>query len=416
MRFVSSEGAKYTIAQTKVRVVCEPQVWVIMGNKRNKGMPEQQQQGQQDNSLDFLWMIAFLIGAIVLGWYFGKTYIASVILQVRFYEITAIDFLFSLFTKLTQFVGLPSPQSNLSALASYIQKNIGAAMDYSDLVNVSIVVGNYLKYPLTLLIVAGAALLHFSGVSHRFRHTFDTKLLKNLEQENWPQITPVVKLDLVNKKLDDGPWAISLSPMRFCKKNNMIDIEEKNGKYNVTLRRGVANRILSLQLGPRWFGAEVLPMHLKALAAIFAARINGDKKNADALLDQISASASSSHLNYSGVEELLRKNISSKKVGKIIGLHAYVTTVLASMLVGARELGVLATSEFIWLKPIDRRMWYMLNSTGRPTAVSEICGAFSHWLAEKKLGLPLAVPMIEEGVRGLELALSDMIYKPEEEE
>lgn len=80
----------------------------------------------------------------------------------------------------------------------------------------------------------------------------------------------------------------------------------------------------------------------------------------------------------------MHKHLDSKKVAKILGLHGYVTTVLASMLVGARELGVLATSEFIWLKPLDRRMWYMLNSVGRTTPVAEICGAFAHWLAEKK--------------------------------
>ena len=61
-------------------------------------------------------------------------------------------------------------------------------------------------------------------------------------------------------------------------------------------------------------------------------------------------------------------------------------------------------------------MWYMLNSVGRPTATIEICGAFAHWLAEKKLGLPLMVPMVDEAVRGVEVALSEIIYKPDEEE
>ena len=379
-------------------------------------MPEQQQQSGQDNSLDFLWLMAFIIGAIILSWYFGKVYIVSAVFYVRLYEITALDFVFSLLTKLTQLVGLPSPQFNLGELANYIRKNIGAPINFSDLASMSTIVGNYIRYPLTLLMFVGAALLHFGGASQRLRHIFDTKSFKNLEQENWPQITPVVKLDLVNTKLDEGPWAFSPSPMRFCKKHDLLDIEERNGKYNVTLRRGTANRVLSLQLGPRWHGVESLPIHLKALFVIFATRINGDKKSSDALADQISASGAGSHFNFSGVEELLRKNANSKKVAKIIGLHGYVTTVLASMLVGARELGVLATSEFIWLKPIDRRMWYMLNTVGRPTAVSEICGAFAHWLAEKKLGLPLAVPMVEEGVRGLEIALSEIIYKPEEEE
>jgi intracellular multiplication protein IcmP len=100
---------------------------------------------------------------------------------------------------------------------------------------------------------------------------------------------------------------------------------------------------------------------------------------------------------------------------KIVAGHAYITTAMASLLNISREAGVLATSEFIWLKPLDRRMWFMLNSVGRPTAVAEISGAFAHWLAEKKLGIPLVIPMVDEAVTGLELALKDILYKPQDD-
>ncbi|MDR1057023.1 MAG: type IVB secretion system coupling complex protein DotM/IcmP [Coxiellaceae bacterium] len=378
-------------------------------------MPEQQQSGQ-DNSLDFLWIIAFAMGGIILVWYFGQVYITTAIFYVRLYEITFLDFIFNFLSKATQFIGLPSYQVDFSQWLVFIRGNLGAAASFSDLVSLSNFVGSYMRYPLSLLMLGGAALLYFGGASHRLRHTFNTKLLKTLEQENWPQITPVVDLDLVNAKLDEGPWAIGLSPVRFCKKHDLLDITEKRGQYTMTLRRGAAYRILSLQLGPQWKSVNALPIYLKALFAIFAARINEDKKSSEILLDQISASAKNgSKLSFAGVEELICKYGNSKKVNKIINLHGYVTTVLASMLVRAREVGVLASAEFIWFKPIDRRIWYMLNSVGRPTALPEICGAFAHWLAEKKLGLPLMVPMVDEAIKGLELALSEIIYKPEEE-
>lgn len=379
-------------------------------------MPEQQQQSGQDSSLDFLWIMAILLGAIILTWYFGKVYITKGVFYVRYYEIVAINFVLDFWSKLIQFIGFAPFRSGLYEWSIYIRNNFGMAVSFNSLVDLSTAVGNYLRYPLTLLALGGAAILHFTGISHRFRNTYTTDQLKKLEQVNWPQITPVANLDLVKQKLDEGPWAIALSPMRFCKKNNLLDVEEKNGKYIATLRRGSAYRVLSLQLGPRWRGAEFLPPYLKALFAIFAARINEDKKSAEVILDRISASATTiDNLNFFGVDELMRKHMNSKKVAKVMALHGYVATVLASMLVGAREVGVLATSEFLWLKPIDRRIWYMLNSVGRQTAVPEICGAFSHWLAEKKLGLPLVVPMVEEGIRGLEVSLSELIYKPEEE-
>jgi len=380
-------------------------------------MAEQQQQQGQDNSLDFLWIVGILIGIIYLGWYFGQAYIVSAVFFVRFYEIIAANFVFNMLVKVMLLVGLPAPQSALNEWLVFIQQNRNAVgVDFSTLVKLSTVVGDYIRYPLTAIMLGAAALLHFGSASTKLRHVYDNKSLRLAEQDNWPQIKPILGVDLIKQKLDEGPWAISLSPMRFCKKHNLLDVEEKHGKYTAILRRGAAYRLLSLQLGPKWYGAENLPPYLKALFAVFAAKINGDKKSADNLLDQIAISSKGKEFNFAGVEELMHKYLNSKKVVNIVSLHGYVTTVLASMLVGARSAGVLATAEFLWLKPIDRRMWYMLNSVGRQTAVAEISGAFAHWLAEKKLGLPLMAPMVEEAVHGLELALADMVYKPDEEE
>jgi intracellular multiplication protein IcmP len=380
-------------------------------------MAEQQQQQGQDNALDFLWIIGILIGIIYLGWYFGKAHIVSAVFFVRCYEIMAAEFVLDMLARVMLLVGLPALQSPLNEWLVFIRQNNGAVgIDFSMLVNLSTAVGNYIRYPLTALMLGAAALLHFGSSSARVRRIFDNKSFRVAEQDNWPQIKPILGIDLVKQKLDDGPWAISLSPMRFCKKYELLDVEEKHGKYNVTLRRGAAYRLLSLQLGPKWYGAEKLPPYLKALFAIFAAKINGDKNSAESMLDQIAISSQGKQFNFNGIDELMHKYLNSKKVVKIISLHGYVTTVFASMLVGARSAGVLATAEFLWLKPIDRRMWYMLNSVGRQTAVAEISGAFAHWLAEKKLGLPLTAPMVEEAVRGLELALAEMVYKPDEEE
>lgn len=376
----------------------------------------EQQQSGQDSSMDLLWIIAILIGVVILSWYFGKVYITSAVFHVRLYEVYALDLVLGSVTKLINFTGLPAPQFNLADWVVYLRKGIGVEISFEDMVTISTMVGDYLKYPLALLTVVGAAALHFGGASHLFRHVFDGKSLKTLEQEIWPQITPVVKLDLVKAKLDEGPWAFSPSPMRFCKKYDLLDIEERQGKYTALLKRGAAHRIFSLQVGPRWHGPDKLPIYTKALFAIFAARVNADRKGAEALIDHLSSTAGDGKPDFTGTEELLRKHAGSKKVGKIVSVHAYVTTVMASMLVGARGLGVIASAEFVWLKPIDRRMWYMLNSVGRATAVPEICGAFAHWVAEKKLGLPLTVPMVEEAVRGMEVELSAVIYKPDEKD
>lgn len=385
-----------------------------------KGAPEQQQQSG-DGSLDFLWMMVLLVIAVIATWYFGKVYIAMIVFKIRFYEIHLILFFCKHWNQLASHLSLPL--INIEPLKNnllFIQKSYGSAVDFNNLAKLSTSVGNYFKYLCTAGLVSLSAILYLGGSATKFKNVFNMERLRVEEEKIWPQITPVSKLRLAEQNLYKGPWAMALDPLRFCKKNNLLEVSFKDGKYFVSLRKGAAYRVLSLQLGPRWMGTDRLPIYLQALFAVFAARIDGDKKSADFLIDRLAASAKEQNfkpqdLNFSGVIELVNKHKNAKAVQKIIKFHGYITTVFSSLLNAAREAGVLAPAEFIWLKPIDRRMWYMLNSVGRPTAVAEIAGAYAHWITERKLGLPLIAPMVDEAVKGLEIALSEIIYIPDEE-
>ena len=72
--------------------------------------------------------------------------------------------------------------------------------------------------------------------------------------------------------------------------------------------------------------------------------------------------------------------------------NAYVYSFMATLLEVSRSDGVLASSEFLWLKPLDRRLWYVLNHVGRQTAVVEVAEQFLTGWLEKRLvnhyGLP----------------------------
>lgn len=382
-----------------------------------KGAPEQQQGGGGgDRSLDFLWLIVLIVGGTMLVWYFGKVYIAMVIFKAKLYEITAVEFTIRYWIDLAKLLNFPFPDlQNLNYWINFIHENYGAEVEFDTVSKLSFAVGQYVRYPVIAILFGLGVLLYLGGSSQRFRNVYNMNQLKMDERENWPQIMPVIKMDLVKMPLDKMPWAVSQDPMRFCKKYNLLQEEvKKDGRTTVTLRRGAAYRVLSLQLGPRWRGAAFLPDYLQALFAIFVARINGDKKIAEELTDRIAASSEGGKPEFFNTKEILQKYANSKQVVKITSLHGYVTTVMASLLSAAREVGVVSTAEFIWLKQIDRRMWYMLNSVGRYVAVAEVAGVFAHWLAEKKLGLPLMVPMVEEAVKGLEEALSEVLYKPDE--
>jgi intracellular multiplication protein IcmP len=51
---------------------------------------------------------------------------------------------------------------------------------------------------------------------------------------------------------------------------------------------------------------------------------------------------------------------------------------------------------------------------GRQTPFAEVAGIFAHWVAEKESGRKLLVPMVDEATRALEVALKEVIYRPDE--
>ncbi|MBR4747704.1 MAG: hypothetical protein IK061_09995, partial [Desulfovibrio sp.] len=79
----------------------------------------------------------------------------------------------------------------------------------------------------------------------------------------------------------------------------------------------------------------------------------------------------------------------------------------------ARRKGVLPTAEFIWLRPVDRRLYYLCNNLGRRSVWPEIAGAWAHYQTESLLGSAdpdfagLGEAHVEEACDALEAALFD---------
>lgn len=373
--------------------------------------PAAPQQQSPDNSLGPLWIVVglFLLGWLV--WSFFHTQIVSFIFAVKGLEARAIGLIIpsakQLFMQIHQ---LPSDQ-----------------VTFTELLDKSRAVGEYLRYPVILILVVLALYIYFAHVNLQFKKVYDMKSLVESERVNWPQITPVLKLDLVKEDIDKGPWAMALTPMQFAKKYGLLQKEKKvvtaftmsaklRHQVTVEIRKDEAHRVFVLQLGDYWKNLEALPIATKALFAVFAARINRDRNGAQELLLQIADSAQTGKLNFSGVGGLLRKHVKNKLIARTVHSHAYVLTVMASMLTLARNDGVLASADFLWLKPVDRRLWLMLNSVGRQTVFSEVAGPFAHWNVERVMGRPLRSPRVDEAVNGLEAAIKDILYMEEEDE
>ena len=371
------------------------------------------QQNQTDQTANFFWMLVMFIGAGMLVWWFEKTHIISFVFILRGIEMDLIIWFADGYTYMAKLLHLPVPYTHHSL--EWWRDFIASHPDHTHLTFLSVQelsedVGSWLRFPIAIILFVMGCIVSMRHSTARFVKTYSMKSLAAIESQNWPHITPVLGLNLAKQDIDVGPWAMAYTPQGYGTTFNMIEVINEDGKKVWSVRKAEATRQFILQVGPLWSGVDKLPIYLQALVVIFMGRATKKRDVADKYIAQIAASAASGKLNFTGVKEDLAQFKDSKLLSWLEHHHAYTTTLMASMLVAARSDGVLATSEFIWLKAVDRRIWYMLNSAGRQTAVVEISGAFSHWLAEKKLKRSIKTPMVKMAVKGFEEAMAAVLY------
>jgi len=369
--------------------------------------PQASPQQQGDNSLSALWITLFFFALLGVIWYLFHTQIVWFVFKIKYYEAIFM----SVFT---------------SAALPYVQTLQHVSFSSASVENLMLVttsVGKFMRYPAIILLGVLAATLYFTHPTLRYKRTHNMKTLYEQEKFNWPQVMPVSTVNLAKESIDKGPWAMCLSPMQFAKKYKLIIEEHEKTpglagreRINISLARAEAYQVFATQLGAYFYGVDKLNMHTKALFAVFASRANRDANSAKKILDQMGFSSVSGHLDFSGVDEVVNKYKDSPVVKKVLEKNAYVLTMMASMLEAARQDGVVAAADFLWLKLVDRPLWFMLNGLGRQTAFTEIAGPFAHWLAERKLGRKINVPMVEEAVKALDEGLKDIIYVPDQKE
>lgn len=366
-------------------------------------------QGDDKNSYNIIWIVTlvFVIGWVI--WHFFSYQLKTVFLKLRLFE--------------AMLVSVFSDQGDL--MQNYIQNLDVYSLELQTAGFVSTLVGSYLMYPVLGFLILMVMHLLLSHTNVRYTRPHDMNTLAKQEQKNWPQISPVVDLDLVKEDISKGPWAMAMTPMQFVKKYKLITVEiipdrkspwKADGVYKMILDKEKARWILINQLGPLWPGIDKLPEHVLAAFTVLAARVEHDGDGARALIRQLASSSAKGKTDYTGCMLLLNKHIQSKAIKRAIERHAYVYTLMATMLELARSDGVQAAADFLWLKPIDRKLWYMLNTVGRYVAVSEVAGPFSHWRTEKELGRALTVPQVEMALKGLEEALTVIQYVPGDDE
>lgn len=364
-------------------------------------MAQQGQQQSGDTSMTPVWVTALVFLTLYCLWYVGHK------------QIVMIVFFFNLLQAklVTLVIGSPDLSN-----AIYLMETLDpASVDWNQLMLLTHLVGDYSRYPLIALLLISALFLYKSDITLKFRRAHDMLTLRAQEQYNWPAIMPVIKEDLVKADVNTGPWAMALTPMEFARKYQLLKKDDvlldnpiPGQEMTAGVRKGDAKRVFTLQLGPYWSDFEHAPPQAQALAAVFIARMNRDRSAADKILAELDKSYSQGKINYAVATETLKKYQNAENVQEIVSKHAYLLTVMASLIQASREDGVVPSAEFLWLKPVDRRLWYMLNCVGRQTPYAEVGGPFAHWRAEQTMGRRSLVPMIDEAIKALEIAVKEV--------
>ncbi len=362
---------------------------------------QQQQSGGSDNSMAPVWITVLLMFTLFFIWKFAHQYIVNFVFYLNILQAKLVNL----------FVDSRQLQNDV-----YIMQTIDpTTVSWAQFVALTRSVGQFVRYAVVAIMVILALFLYRSNITLRFRRAHNMQTLRSQEQHNWRAIMPVVKEDLVNMDINKGSWAMALAPLEFARKYKLLKKEDvllevpiPGQEMTAAIRKADAKRVFTLQLGPYWESFEHCAPHVRALAAVFMARLNRDRKSASLILETIDKTYAAGKPDFSVANPILKKYQQAENVQEIVARHAYLLTVLASLLESSREDGVVPTAEFLWLKPLDRRLWYMLNCVGRQTPFSEVAGPFGHWRAEKVMGRRCLVPMIDEATKALEIAIKEV--------
>lgn len=172
------------------------------------------------------------------------------------------------------------------------------------------------------------------------------------------------------------------------------------------------------QLGPKWDGHKSLPPLERALYAIFCTQMAGKQSEAWKMVEQIAFSWRESRYDdkgklqsphfadTGGVDALIEKYANTREVREIEALHYHKYNVLQALLAVARKKGRLMHSNLLWVKPMNRELWYCLCGEGGQVAYWEAAGPWAHAQVERLMGRSIAVPMVAGAVMAFKTVMS----------
>lgn len=174
---------------------------------------------------------------------------------------------------------------------------------------------------------------------------------------------------------------------------------------------------LASQLTVPFRGVAAEPPLRTALHAVFALHAARKAEARDLLAELAAASGDADALAVvarRAGKALLAGSERASSPDYLSDRHAWSETALMGALEAARARGTLPTSEFGWLKSVDRGLFFALDSVGRPDSfLVEGLGAACQYRSEVLAGRPLPEPAMGPAVRGIRRELSRLGPDPE---
>ena len=364
-------------------------------------------------------VVGLTVGFLYVVWIAFHDQIVTMVKHIRLVEI-AIGGVFSDQQHLVQ-TKTGSRVVPTSSFYDFVKNVSPSAVDFGMMQRITFGAMMPLKLFFAVILFGMGVGTFFVGPESKFQRRMGLEDLIEEQAKIFPVISPFVDFNPAKQKHrapgDPVPrklplFAEALAPEEWIAFHE-IEFSERKVNYPQ------AYNAMSKQLGPRWRGADKLPIHLQAVYAACALKYKRKRKECEALLGEIAKawSAKSGFKPDAALKSKIRKIIANKDLGreleKYCNKHAFQTTAMLRALNRAREEGgVLASAEFVWLRGFDRTTWYPLNNLGRKSYHAEAAGALSHYTHELIAGQKIPTPRFDDVIKALNKTLGGVEGRP----
>jgi intracellular multiplication protein IcmP len=214
---------------------------------------------------------------------------------------------------------------------------------------------------------------------------------------------------------EDPAWRQQMTPPEWLREYK-ISLTAQSG-----LDTEASGRAFAEQLGATWNGVRHAPCQAQAICIMAALNRNWETSK----LAQLANKLAFIHVQNQNPEAVkaatrtvlapfLQNEALVRAIDKIAGQHHYMSTAVLRVYGwggpfeewGGGEGASFAPSQFLWLKPVDRNLWYALQQNGRRAFMIEGAGTVSHYFFERIGRRPSSTPKVEAAIEGLEKYLT----------